>query len=126
MWLFHIIAVFWTIQFPMHAKSFETKGYTRYVHYGMLALTFILPLITIIIIAGTGGCRPSRVPAIICLAQETDVTFYAFVLPLSIVAAVGMSLVVVMFWILYHITRDLSDIRKKKHEQKRVSGYINI
>ena len=122
MWFFHIIAVFWTIKFPFHAKSFETKGYTRYVHYGMLALTFILPFITIIVIAGTGGCRASRIPAIICLARKPDVTFYAFVLPLSILTAAGMSLIVVMFWILYHITRDLADIKNKKQEPKLVSS----
>ena len=119
LWFFHIIAVFWTIRFPFHAKSFENKGYTRFVHFGMIALTFIVPSISVAVVFGTGGCRTARIPAIICLARETNATFYAFVLPLSIVTAAGISLIVYMFWILYHITRDLSHIQKQKQEEEK-------
>ena len=124
LWLFYIIAVFWTIRFPFHAKSFENKGYTRFVHFGMIALTFIVPNISVAVVFGTGGCRTARIPAIICLARESDATFYAFVLPLSIVTAAGISLIVFIFWILYHLTRDLSHIRKKKQEKKGVCNLI--
>ena len=124
LWFFHIIAVFWTIKFPFHAKSFENKGYTRFVHFGMIALTFIVPSISVAVVFGTGGCRTARIPAIICLARETNATFYAFVLPLSIVTAAGISLIVYMFWILYHITRDLSHIQKQKQEEEK--GVCNL
>ena len=124
LWLFHIIAVFWTIRFPFHAKSFETKGYTKFVHFGMIALTFIVASISVAVLFGTGGCRGARIPAIICLARETDATFYAFELPLSIGTAAGISLIVYMFWILYHITRDLSHIQKQKKEEEK--GVCNL
>ena len=122
LWTFHTAAVLWTIKFPFAAKAFEVKGYTKYVHVTMLALAISLPFICVIVVFGTGGCRLTRFPNIICLAKVPDVTFYAFVLPLSVLTAVGMSMIATIFWILYHITNDLPKMQSKRQEaEKRVS-----
>lgn len=107
MWFLHIVAVYWTVKFPLHAKSFEAKGYTTYVHIAMLALIIILPFISIAVLFGTGGCRVSRFPNIICQARHPDVTFYALVLPVSILTAAGISMIILLFWVLYDVNKDM-------------------
>lgn len=125
LWNFHTAAVLWTIKFPLAAKSFEAKNYTKYVHLMMLALAITLPFICVIVVFATGGCRLSRFPNIICLARKPDVTFYAFVLPLSFLTAAGMSMIATIFWILYHITRDMATMQRKKQDsEKRRTGSL--
>ena len=107
MWFLHILAVYWKIRFPLHAKSFEVKGYATYVHVAMLALIILLPFISIAVVFGTGGCRLSRFPNIICQAKDPDATFYALVLPMSILTAAGISVIILIFWVLYYVKKDM-------------------
>ena len=99
-WFCHVVAVFWTIQFPITARRFENKGYFKFVHLGMVAAVLVLPWITLGIILGTQGYVISRFPTILCFPRNVNVTFYAFILPLSIILATGMSLIVIIFWVL--------------------------
>ena len=52
------------------------------------------------IVLGTEGYAILRFPTILCFVRNVNVTFYAYVLPLSIILATGVSLIVIIFWIL--------------------------
>ena len=63
-------------------------------------VAMVLPWTTVGIALGTDGYVISRFPTILCFARNVNVTFYAFVLPLSIILATGMTLIVIIFWVL--------------------------
>ena len=114
-WLFHIVILFWGIMFPFHAKTWENRGYFRYVHIVMLIAAIVLPLESVGVILGTGGLTISRFPTISCFAREPNASYFAFVLPESIMGAAGVSLIVIILWVV--ITR----VGKLKSGQSGVS-----
>ena len=63
-------------------------------------VAMVLPWTTVGIALGTDGYVISRFPTILCFARNVNVTFYAFVLPLNIILATGMSVIVIIFWVL--------------------------
>ena len=92
--------LFWKIVFPFHAKSFETRGYFRYIHIVMVVAAIVLPLERVGVILGTGGMTISRFPTILCFARDNNATFFSSVLPLSIIGALGVSLIFIILWTL--------------------------
>ena len=99
-WFCHVVAVFLTIKYPLTAQQFQNKGFFKYVHLGIVVFVLLLPWTTVGIVLGTEGYAISRFPTILCFARNVNVSFYAYVLPLSIIVATGMSLIVIIFWIL--------------------------
>ena len=100
-WLCHVLAIFWTVKFPLSAKNFESKGYFLFVHIGMVVVALVIPVIPVAIVFGTGGFTLTRFPPLICFARNVDVTFYALNLPLCILLATGITLIVLIFYALY-------------------------
>ena len=98
-WIFHIAILFWRIVFPFHARSYENRGYFRYIHIVMFIAAIVLPLESVGVILGTGGLSTPRFPPTLCVARETDATYYAFVLPICFTCATGVSLLVIILWV---------------------------
>ena len=90
-WLFLTIMIFWKVWFPTNAKNAEIKGYTKYIHIAMVAISFILSLIPVAAALGTGGYVISIFPVYLnfCFPRNTDVFFYAFILPFCISQPAG-------------------------------------
>ena len=84
--------------FPFHAKKYETRGYFRYIHIAMVIAAIVLPLESVGVILGTGGLTITRFPPVACFARETDASYFAYVLPVSIISAIGVSLLVIILW----------------------------
>ena len=99
-WIFHIVILFWRIVFPFHARTYETRGYFRYVHIVMVIAAIVLPLESVGVLLGTGGLIIPRFPPISCYARETDASFFAFVLPITFISATGVSLLVIILWVI--------------------------
>ena len=99
-WVFHIAILFWGVVFPFHARRFETRGYNRYIHIAMVIAAIVLPLESVGVILGTGGLTIPRFPPVSCFARETDASYFAFILPLSIASAIGVLLIVIILWTL--------------------------
>ena len=104
LWLFHIVAVFWLVKFPLHAKIFENKRYFRYVHLIMLGVALVLPCMALPAVLGTGGCRLASFPPFQCFARNSDVVYYAFILPASILMAAGITLIILILHVLIRVT----------------------
>ena len=105
-WIFHIVILFWKIVFPFHARSFETRGYFQYIHLAMVIAAIVLPWESLATILGKGGLTIPQFPPIVCLARDTDVTFYSFILPISIINATGVSLIAIILWTLIKAVSD--------------------
>ena len=89
--------------FPFHAMHFETRGYFRYIHIAMIIAAIVLPLESVGAILGTGGLTIPRFPPASCFAVETDATFYSYVLPVSIIQSIGVSLITIILWVLIKV-----------------------
>ena len=109
-WIFHVAVLFGKIVFPFHARRFQTRGYFRYIHIAMVIAAIVLPLESVGVILGTGGLTIPRFPPVACFARETDASYFAFVLPISIVGAIGVPLIVIILWTL------ITKLRKLKTE----------
>ena len=119
LWFFHIVAVFWGTKFPFHAKSFQRKGYFKYVHAAMLITSIALPFVPVAVVQGTGKSTLSQIPAFLCTARSPEAFFYSFVLPASIILAAGMSLVVLIFQVIVHVTQTQTQRNGTHNDQVR-------
>ena len=64
-----------------------------------------------------------RFPPTICLVINPDVTFYSFILPVALLMALGVSLVVGMFCLLYDMNTKHATHTEKIEKGASVSFY---
>ena len=102
-WFFHVLALFWKIKFPLHAKTAESAHLIRYVHLAMVVLGLILPLVPVIATLATSGFELYRFPAILCIGTNGNASFYALVLPIMLLLQVGVTLLVVIFYTIHKV-----------------------
>ena len=102
-WFFHIIALFWKIRFPFHARSFETVHRFKYVHITAVILGVVLPAIPSISMMATGGFVLRRFPPVVGLARDLPVTFYSAMVPIIVMFQIGISLLVIIFRTIYKV-----------------------
>ena len=96
--VFHISSVFVGVKFPFYYHKIKQQGYFKYIHIGMVLIALLLPCISVGIAFGNGGFTVVDFsPTSTCLARDPDVTFYAILLPFSILMAVGFSMMAVIF-----------------------------
>ena len=90
-WLFLTIMIFWQVWFPTNAKNAEAKGYTKYIHIVIVAITSVLSVIPMIAVLRSGGFVISNFPVYLnfCHPRNSDVLFYAFILPFCITQPAG-------------------------------------
>lgn len=104
LWLFHVFTLFWTIRFPLHFTAFRKTTRFKYLHISMLCAALFVPAIPIVVMLNTRGFVNSRFPPLFCLARNDDATFYTFILPATIILALGISLLMWTYWILYMVS----------------------
>jgi len=103
-WFCHEVSLFWKIKFPFHARSFENAHRIKYVHITMLTIGLILPALPVIVTFTIGnGFGLTRFPPILCTGLEKNSTFYSLVLPIDILSAIGISLLIIIFWIIHKV-----------------------
>ena len=122
-WLFHVIALYWKLQFPLHYRRFEAAGFIHYVHLTavILGLVFaLLPVITPIadhavkksnnenFTGGGIGFTMTTVPPIICTSSDRNVSYYSLAFPLNLILLVGTTLLLLAFWIIHQVRHKLS------------------
>jgi len=115
-WFCHVVSLFWGIQFPFHARLFKTTGRIKYIHITMVIVGLVLPTLPVIVAFTAGnpssrGFRPTRFPPILCTSLQRDPTFYSLVLPINILIAVGVPLVIIIFWTIHKVHRLLMTIQ---------------
>ena len=102
--LFHVTALFWGIAFPFHYRKIKANGYIKYIHITAVAVAVLVPLVSALIPL-KDSFIPPRIPPIVCTAATTEHTFYALVLPASILLAISTCLLIITFWIILKVTK---------------------
>ena len=102
LWLFHILAIFCGVKFPMRAKAFEKNGYFRHCHFIMLAIAVVVPFIPVAAVLGTGGSAVTNFPPFQCYARSSDVFYYTYILPGCILMGTGITLLILMLHVIIH------------------------
>jgi hypothetical protein len=74
------------VWFPTNAKKAEVKGYMKFIHIGVVAVSVILSLVPVVAALGTGGYTLYLFPVHLsfCQPRNLDVLFYFFILPFCI------------------------------------------
>ena len=66
----------------------------------MVIAAIVLPLESVGVLFGTGGLTIPRFPPVACFARDANASYFAFVLPVSIINAIGASLLILILWTL--------------------------
>ena len=99
LWFFHTVAVFQGTLFPFYTKRLKSNKKLKYVHMVMFVLGVFLPAVLVGIIAGVGeGFTLTRTPTIFCTAYQKHINYGCMILPISIVIAIGSTLLVFILW----------------------------
>ena len=75
----------------------------KYIHSSMLGAATIIPVIPVVVMFKTGGFVNVRFPPLFCLSRSDDATMYASVVPVIMMIALGVSLLMWMYWIMYRV-----------------------
>ena len=119
-WLCHVLAIYWGLKFPFHARTFRTTHRTKYLHIACIAVCTILPVIPVLAtmvkyshgksfgeaVEGGLGFGVVRFPPILCTGRDPDTMFYALILPVIVLLMVGMTILIVVFWIIHRVSRN--------------------
>ena len=96
--LVHTAFLFWGVTFPLQYIELIINGKFRHVfHLATVILAILLPLETGLLQL-INGYRRSFNPSVACIGRDNDYIYYTFILPLSIMFAVGSCLLVLIFW----------------------------
>jgi hypothetical protein len=97
-WIFHLSMVFCAIFFPFKYHYWKQSGYFKYIHVVMVVVAIVEPIIPAIVLFKVDGyvlyflIRPD------CVARNSQLAFYIHVVPLIVAVAVGLYLLVLIFW----------------------------
>ena len=125
-WFFHTTAVFWKINFPFHARSYEISHKMKYVHLVMVLVSLVFPLVPIITLmanfavdlesdvirqarnitfaSGGLGFQIIRFPPSVCSGGDSDAVFYSTVLPVNILLVLGSTELIFIFYALLKVS----------------------
>jgi hypothetical protein len=115
-WLFNILALYWKIQFPFHARYYDTTKRTEYIHVACILVGLLLPIFTPVALSVEGGFTMTRFPPIVCIGRNADANFYTVVFPITIMYAIGITFMLLIFW----------RIRRHMSNHQNTSRRINI
>ena len=106
LWCFHVITMFWGVYWPIQASMAQLSPKRIVLHIIAVCVALVLPAIPVCIIhfVAPGGFTITRFPPILCAAKSATFNYYTFMLPLSIIIAIGLTLLVLIFWKLLKVS----------------------
>ena len=97
-WFVHISCMFWKVMWPFHARKHQDKQ--RYIHATLVVLGILLPCLPAIIALLVDGYNITKFPPILCIADNSTVAFYALVLPICLIAGLGITFLIIILYTL--------------------------
>ena len=114
-WLWHTVAVFWAVAWPFHARKFNTSRNTKYLHIMFALASLLLPVAPVLVIlfvqttSGSlkiqGGFTITRSPTFACAGHDIHINFWTYIFPISLVLAIGVTLLVFILRIVIKVSR---------------------
>ena len=104
-WLFHLSYLFFSLVYPFKAQNLmKSTHLKRNVHIIEVVITLVCGLLPSVIIIATSGYKHYAFPPV-CIHASPEMLFYTFILPISIGAAVGLSLLLLSIVILRKVAK---------------------
>ena len=122
-WLFLTIALFWKLWFPFSARQWESRHCIKYIHGICIIAGVLLPLVPVIaqmasfsaklnseqsgitFLSGGLGFAQLRYPPLPCNGNDRAVIFYTNILPADIMLGVGITLIILIFWLVHKVRK---------------------
>ena len=120
-WFMLTISLFWKLWFPFNARRRESKHQIKYIHISCILIGILVPFIPIIalmsnysiqlksnpsnttFVSGGLGFASVRSPPVPCNGNSKEVIFYTNILPADIMLAVGITLIILIFWLVHKV-----------------------
>ena len=117
-WLCHVLVLFWGLKFPFHWRTFKSTPKLKYIHLSCVLIGLLGPFVPVIVTmskfshgksaaeAAKGGLGfgITRFPSLLCSGSDEKTVFYALVLPIILIIMIGMTILVLVFWIVYKVS----------------------
>ena len=100
LWLSHTLMFFWGVVWPLHYRIYTNSGKMKYVHLTIVAVSLLLPIISILACRLSEGYGLSVLAYYKCASRGVNDTFCAVIVPLGIILITGTSLLVYIIWTL--------------------------
>ena len=97
-WIFHLSMVFFLVFWPYKYHYLKELGYFKYIHFVMVLTALILPIIPVIICYFVDGYVLYFLIFPNCVARNIQAAFYSHVVPLLAAVAIGLYLLILIFW----------------------------
>ena len=94
---------FWSVVYPFGFRQLKLSGRIRYAHIISIVLAVVIPLPAAVIHLGGDGVMNITSSVIPCLGNNTDYTFYSFILPVSIIMIFTMCSLLFIIWTLFKV-----------------------
>ena len=125
-WLIHTTALFWKIQFPFHARSFQMSHRIKYIYAACIIAGIIIPVLPIVasmadfavavssntglqsrnitFLSGGLGYGQIRFPPILCSGNNNNVVYYTSIFPINIMVIIGLTELILLFWTIHKVS----------------------
>ena len=104
LWItFHAISLCWGILFPFHFRQMKLTKKLKYVHISTVLVALLLPIIPALLLLFKDGYVIIDTPTTFCAGRSLEYTFYALILPLSILLAITTSVFIIILWIIMKV-----------------------
>ena len=104
LWFGHVVAMFTKIKWPLGARKIALAGYYKYLHTLCLLASTIVSTLPVAVVLNTSGFATFTFPPLFCTPTNREMTFYCIILPVSILIAIGASLLIVILWIIHQVS----------------------
>ena len=101
---FHAIALSWGIIFPFHFRRMKMEKKLKYFHVTTVLIALSFPMLPALIHLHDGYVM-ANTRTTICLGRSVAVTFFALILPLSVLTAMATSALIIVFWKILKVLR---------------------
>lgn len=98
LWLSQSATFFWGVMWPWHYRVTKASGRIKYVHITVIAISFILPIISIVSIQLSGGFGLFIPFPLLCSVNKPEDLFYRYIIPINLCIIIGTTLLVVTGW----------------------------
>ena len=98
LWLSQSATFFWGVMWPMHYRVTKASGRIKYVHITVVAISFTLPIISIVSIQFSGGFGLFIPFPLFCSVNKPEAIFHRCIIPISLSVIIGTTLLVITGW----------------------------
>ena len=101
-WFVHVCVTFYKVMFPFRARSYEK--YDNYVQVVLILVGVVLPIIPGVLPLAFDGYILTRFPPLLCSPRKGALSYYALLLPISIIMAIGITFLIIILYVLKQVS----------------------